>query len=88
MRVATRRELVAAIRVRYQTAARAEKQKILDEFVAVTGFHRKHAVRILGGTAAGASRPRRCGGHPVMTNRSVKLWSCSGRPPIGYAASD
>ncbi|HEV3110315.1 MAG TPA: hypothetical protein VGY99_07455 [Candidatus Binataceae bacterium] len=39
MRVATRRELVAAIRVRYQTAVRGEKHKILDEFVAVTGYH-------------------------------------------------
>ena len=42
MRVATRRELVAAIRGRYQTAARREKQKILDEFVAVSGYHREH----------------------------------------------
>jgi hypothetical protein len=63
MRVATRRELVAAIRGRYQTAARREKQKILDEFVA--GYHRKHEVRILGGGAAGAEQGRRCEGMPL-----------------------
>ncbi len=40
MRGSTRRELVAAISGRYQTAARGEKQKILDEFVAVTNYHR------------------------------------------------
>jgi hypothetical protein len=44
----TRRELVATIQDRYQSAARLDKQRILDEFVALTGYHRKHAVRILG----------------------------------------
>src|SRR5580692_5950671 len=57
MRVATRRELVAAIRGRYRIAARGEKQKILDEFVAVSGYHRKHAVRILGGAAVAGAEP-------------------------------
>jgi len=28
-------------------ASKAEKQKILDEFTAATGYHRKHAIRIL-----------------------------------------
>jgi hypothetical protein len=40
--------LVATIRDRYQAAARRDKQRILDEFVALTGYHRKHAVRVLG----------------------------------------
>ena len=56
MAKAIRRELVAAISGRYQTAARGEKQKILDEFVAVTSYHRKHAVRILGACPAGGER--------------------------------
>jgi hypothetical protein len=30
---------------RYASAGRPEKAKILDEFVALTGFHRKHAMR-------------------------------------------
>jgi hypothetical protein len=44
--LATRRELIQAIAGRYHTAVRSEK-KILDEFVNVTGFHRKHAIRAL-----------------------------------------
>ena len=43
----TRKELVEALRVRYQDAAVGDKVKILDEFVALTGYHRKHAIRIL-----------------------------------------
>ena len=42
-----RRELYAEVQARYLKASRAEKQKILDEFTANTGYHRKYAIRIL-----------------------------------------
>jgi hypothetical protein len=45
--LATRRELIEAIAERYDTGTRIEKKKILDEFVEVTAFHRKHAIRPL-----------------------------------------
>ena len=45
--MSTRTELVAAIRERYQRSNRTGRTAILDEFVAVTGYHRKHAVRLL-----------------------------------------
>jgi len=45
--LATRRELIETIAVRYRAASRIEKKKILDEFIGVTGFHRKHAIRAL-----------------------------------------
>ncbi|HZC36953.1 MAG TPA: transposase family protein [Chthoniobacterales bacterium] len=45
--LATRRELIETIAARYQSGTRIEKQKILDEFIEVTGFHRKHAIRAL-----------------------------------------
>jgi hypothetical protein len=45
--LATKRELIQAIAERYRAASRADKRKILDEFTAVTGFHRKHAIRVL-----------------------------------------
>jgi hypothetical protein len=47
--MATRDELVAAIAERYSRADRTERGRILDEFTAVTGFHRKHAMRLLSG---------------------------------------
>ena len=38
---------LAAIQARYLKAGRVEKGQILDEFVAATGYHRRHAVRLL-----------------------------------------
>lgn len=40
-------ELVKRIHPRYLRASREEKTHILDEFVASTGYHRKHAIRKL-----------------------------------------
>ena len=61
--MATRDELVEALSRRYGMSGREEKTRILNEFVAVTGFHRKHAMRLLRGGAttrpAAASRPGR-----------------------------
>jgi hypothetical protein len=56
----TREELVPSIAQRYRAATRAEKVTIVDVFVAVTGYHRKHAIRALnsGAVVAEASRPR------------------------------
>jgi hypothetical protein len=45
--MATKGELLIAIGDRYRASGRAERSKILDEFVAVTGYHRKHAIRLL-----------------------------------------
>ena len=42
-----RKEILAAVRVRYGQASRPEKGKILGEFAAVAGYHRKHAIRLL-----------------------------------------
>jgi len=53
--MSTRNELIAATRSRYQAGSRAEKQRILDEFVAVSGYHRKYAIQLLGRTGAPAS---------------------------------
>jgi hypothetical protein len=40
-----RAELTNAVRRRYSAATGAEKRKILDEFIAVTGYHEKSAIR-------------------------------------------
>jgi len=43
----SKREIVQRLQPRYLKANRKEKTKILDEFVAVTGLHRKAAIRRL-----------------------------------------
>lgn len=43
----SKRELHAEVQARYLKASKAEKQKILDELTANTGYHRKYAIRIL-----------------------------------------
>jgi hypothetical protein len=42
-----RQQLVQTIGDRYRGGSKEEKVRILDEFVAVTGFHRKHSIRVL-----------------------------------------
>lgn len=62
LNLATRRELIQAIAERYHAADRSEKKAMLDEFVQVTGYHRKHAIRALkrttGRQTEAASRSR------------------------------
>jgi predicted transcriptional regulator len=59
----TRQELISAVRERYGQATGMERRRILDEFVSMTGYHRKHAIRLLGGSQRlpreGAGEPRR-----------------------------
>jgi len=43
----SKRELSEEIRPRYLKARKAEKERILDEFIASTGYHRKYAIRVL-----------------------------------------
>ncbi|MEX3790537.1 transposase, partial [Paraburkholderia sp. BR14374] len=43
----TRRELTEAVGERHRRSDRTEKRQILDEFIELTGYHRKHAIRVL-----------------------------------------
>ena len=45
--MATRKELIEAVGVRYREASANERTRILDELVALAGYHRKHAIRRL-----------------------------------------
>ncbi len=51
-----RKELVIAIRERYSSASKGEKASILNEFTQLSGYHRKHAIRLLGNLMA--NKPR------------------------------
>lgn len=80
---ASLREYAAVQRERYQQASRRDKQRLLDEMVAVTGMHRKAAIRLLGRTPRGgagpvrAGRPRRYG--PEVAAAAEVLWQAAGR---------
>lgn len=43
----TRDELLKAVALRYRSSTRAEKGRILTEFAEISGYHRKHAERLL-----------------------------------------
>ena len=47
MSLKSKRELREVLRARYLKANKVEKQKMLDEFTLATGYHRKHAIRVL-----------------------------------------
>jgi hypothetical protein len=77
-----RDELVAAIAERYRSGLRWEKARILDEFVAVTGYHRKHAMRVLREGRSGersGPRPARRIYDEAVREALVLLWEASDR---------
>ena len=82
--MAARAEVTAAIRERYWASGKAAKGAILDEFVAVTGVHRKHAIRLL--SLKGAVRRPRGRPKTATVAWSRKRWS-SGRRRTGFARS-
>jgi transposase InsO family protein len=59
----SRWEYFRTVFARYRRADRETKQKMLDEFCANTGYHRKHALRLLNGPPPGGRRPQPA--HPV-----------------------
>lgn len=79
--MATRKELTAAAGARYRRSDRAKKARILDEFVDITGFHRKHAMRLLRGQedARQGRRARRRVYNEAEHNALVLLWEASDR---------
>jgi hypothetical protein len=79
--MSARRELVAAIAERYRASGRKEKAQILDELTAVTGWHRKHAVRALGVSEVQCKQrrqPRQIYSEPIR-DALIALWEASDR---------
>ena len=60
-----KQELLATIRDRYQESSKKEKGRILDEFMAVNGHHRKYGIRLLAQTGNDAGKS------PVVKNRRI-----------------
>ena len=78
-----RRELIDAVRARYRSSERMAKRLILREFAALTGYHRKSAIRVLNGDAGERStvtRHRRTRVYDDAFCRTlVVLWEASDR---------
>src|SRR6516165_5765754 len=79
--MATRRELKDAIPERYQAAAsRRERRQILSEFTRVTGYHRKHALRVLNRPPASPGpRPRARLYDAAVHQALTVLWEAADR---------
>jgi hypothetical protein len=80
---ASLREYAAVQRGRYLQATRTEKRRLLDEVVAVTGIHRKAAIRLLRrpprlrSRPGPGGRPREYG--PEVAAAATVLWQAAGR---------
>jgi hypothetical protein len=59
--MASRDELLSALSGRYSEARPIEWGRILDEFVAVTGYRREHAMRVLRSERTGSRNALRPG---------------------------
>ena len=80
--MATRDELIRALSRRYSEVRRIERSRMLDEFVAVTGYHRKHAMRVLRGGCTGSRhglRPSRRVYGDAVREAILLLWEASDR---------
>lgn len=82
MNLKAKRELVRVVAEKYQCAGREDKRKILEQFVAVTGYHRKHSIRLLNSTAelVAPRRTRRFRVYDEAVKQAlVVLWEASDR---------
>ena len=62
-----KQESLATIRDLYRLSSKNNRSRILDEFIAVTGHHRKHGIRLLVQLGGGedALSPPQARRHPV-----------------------
>jgi hypothetical protein len=65
MSKSTRTELLRKLRRRYETAGRRHKRKLLDQAQELLGYHRKSAIRALGGAGVVRRGPILLTGRPV-----------------------
>jgi len=82
----SKKEYTEVTHLRYKDACRSEKIKILDEFCATCGYHRKHAIRLLRGFKRFTKpRPKKRGKPPIYRCKEIieplkKIWLASNLP--------
>ena len=80
----TKTEVMNKLRHRYKSAGREHKSKLIDQAVALMGYHRKAAIRALG--AEPHPRPAPSGGRPIeydsqaLTPVLRRLWEATDYP--------
>lgn len=80
--MATREELLRTVSQRYRGSSRVEKSRILEEFAATTGYHRKHATRLLRTGPSDkrtAPRPSRRIYSAAVREALIVVWEASDR---------
>lgn len=80
----TRRQLLRALKSRYQAASKAEKNRILEEFILISGYHRKSAIRLLNSAVTNGSQQHRSAPARSVYGAAVQqalivLWEASDR---------
>ncbi len=83
MSMTSKRELLTSVSPRYVIATGADKARMLDEFVATTGYHRKYALALLHHPPPPRAKPiRRSRAKtytPTVQRALVRLWEIADR---------
>ena len=78
MSLQSKSELLEVTRPRYLQAKKAEKSKILDDFITSTGYHRKYAIQVL--RRGRKRRSGKKGGRKrVYQGEMIQVWEICGR---------
>ena len=81
MSLKSRRELLVVVAPRYRAACATERSRILDEFVASTGYHRKYALSLLNhplSKAAPHKKRQRARHYPFAVQQAlIRCWRIS-----------
>ena len=78
-----KQELLVTLRDRYRISSKNEKTRILNEFIAITGHHRKHGIRLLGQLDEGGEVPRQGRGERIydaaVREAVIVIWEAADR---------
>ena len=69
---------LASLKARYAKASKKQRSQILDEYVATTGCHRKHAIAVLKGKRQRVQ-------HPIRRPRGTRYTDEDGRAVLSLA---
>ena len=78
-----KQELLVTLRERYRSSSKKDKSHILDEFIAITGHHRKHGIRLLGQIDEDDGVPRQARGQRIydeaVREAVIVIWEAADR---------